>query len=297
MTVRSLEPLLAGDILVAATRLHPGARYPTGDGALRQLRPDLSLRSTASTGHVGLVAHLGFDPEGHLWALDPQARAISRFDREGEPMPPPPVGDHPFGPMCVMPEGDILLGEHLAGPAGPFAGTGRVHRFDRTMTRVHAYDTQWHGGVGGFLGVTHMALAPDGETLFHLSETGPHIFGHDLVRDRRLGPVFTLEAPPAMLFGLAALPGGDLLVATGTGLVRLRRAGARLEHVGTVALPPPAAGRPGWANVVLRPSRTSVFVLDFLGGRLAELDPQSETLLRCADLGLPSALTSLVEVP
>lgn len=297
MTDRSLQPLASGDILVSATRLHAGARYPTGDGAVRQLRPDLSVRGEAATGHVGLLAHLGFDHAGHLWALDPQARAVARFDREGRRMPPPALSGHPFGPMLVLPGGDLLLGEHLAGPAGPFAGQGRVHRFAPDLAPLRVYDTQCHGGVAGFLGVTHMAVAGAGRLLYHLSETGPHIFAHDLKGDRRLGPVFTLEAPPAMLFGLAALPGGDLMVATGGGLLRLRAEGGRLLAVSAIALPAPASGRPGWANVIVRPHGGSVFALDFLGGRLAEIDLASEKVIRTADLGLPSALASLVEVP
>jgi hypothetical protein len=295
--MRSLQSLVSGDILVTATRLHEGVRYPTGDGALRQLRPDLSQRGTADTGTIGLVAHLAFDGEGHLWALDPQARAISRFDRDGRPLPRPALGDHPFGPMLLLPGGDLLLGEHLAGPAGPFAGTGRVHRFDAALRPVATLETEWNGGIGGFLGVTHMALGSDGRILYHLSETGPHIYAHEIGANRRLGPVFTREAPPAMLFGLSVIPGGDILVATGTGLIRLRPAAGRLEQVSAIALPPPSTGRPGWANVVLRPSATSVFALDFLGGRLAEVDLASETVLRLADLGLASALASLVEVP
>ncbi|MFN3592943.1 MAG: hypothetical protein ACK4TG_12255, partial [Thermaurantiacus sp.] len=121
MTDRSLQPLASGDILVTATRLAAGARFPTGDGAIRQLRPDLSIRGETATGTRGLVAHLAFDGEGHLWALDPQARAIARFDRDGARMPAPGLGDHPFGPMLVLAGADILVGEHLAGSAGPFA--------------------------------------------------------------------------------------------------------------------------------------------------------------------------------
>lgn len=297
MTSRSLQSLASGDLLVTASRLHAGARFPTGDGVVRQLRPDLSLRAEAETGHVGLVAHLVLDAGGSLWALDPQARAVSRFGPDGKPLLAPALGDHPFGPMLLLAGGDLLLGEHLAASSGPFAGRGHVHRFGPDLAPVATYATAWNGGVGGFLGVTHMALADDGRTLYHLSETGPHLYGHDLATDRRLGVLFSIETPPAMLFGLCAVPGGDLMVATGGGLIRLRPEGGRLVPVSSVALPPPASGRPGWANVVLRPSGRSVFALDFLGGRLAEVAVSTETLIRCVDLGLPSALASLVEVP
>lgn len=297
MTEESLAPFAPGDLLVSATRLEPGARYPTGAGAVRQLDARGEMKAGAATGARGLVAGLALLDDGSLLVLDPQARHAARFAASGARLPDPDLGGHPFGSLVRLPGGDLLLGEHLCGAAGPFAGSGQVHRFTSSLAPVGSYTTETNGGVSGFLGVTHMALSPDGGTLFHLSETGPHLYGHDLASDTRLGPLFTATAPPAMLFGLAALPGGDLLVADGAGLLRLTGGRAGFSLVGRVALPPPAAGRPGWANVVARPDGRGLLALDFLGGRLAELDAATLEVRRLLDLGLPSSLASLVEVP
>ncbi|MFN7173134.1 MAG: hypothetical protein ACK4MT_00205 [Thermaurantiacus tibetensis] len=297
MTDRSLLPLASGDLVVTATRLEAGARYPTGRSALRLLGPDLALKAECETGGTGLVAGLGLLADGSLLALDPQARQVARFGADGRRLPDPDLGGHPFGSVVALPSGELLLGEHLCGAAGPFAGTGRVHRVTSGFRPLRTYATAWNGGVSGFLGVTHMALAPDGVTLWHLSETGPLLYAHDLEEDRRLGAVFTATDPPAMLFGLAAIPGGDLLVANGSGLLRLSGPPDALRLLDRIPLPAPASGRPGWANVVLRPSGTSVFALDFLGGRLAEVALATHEVTRLLDLGLGSSLASLVEVP
>ncbi|MFQ3594955.1 MAG: hypothetical protein SNJ63_02440 [Sphingomonadaceae bacterium] len=298
MTSRSLLPFRPGDRIVTATRLDPAARYPTGAGAVRQLACDGSLRAEAVTGATGLVAGLGLLADGSLLVLDPQARHVARFAADGTRLPDPDLGGHPFGSMLLLPGGDVLLGEHLCGASGPFAGAGRVHRFTGGLAPLRCYDTQWNGGMAGFLGVTHMAVSPDGATLYHLSETGPLLYAHDLMEDRRLGPVFTATTPPGMLFGLAALPDGDLLVAEGEGLVHLSPAReGTLMPVARYPLPAPGSGRPGWANVILRPSGDSVLALDFHSGRLAEIALATMRLTRLVDLGLPSALASLVEVP
>ncbi|WP_448586286.1 hypothetical protein [Thermaurantiacus sp.] len=297
MTDRSLAPLARGDLVVTATRLVPGARYPTGLGAVRQLDPDGRTKAEALTGATGLVAGLACLDDGSLLALDPQARHAARFAADGTRLPDPDLGGHPFGSLVRLPGGDLLLGEHLCGPSGPFAGGGLVHRVSPDLTPVGRYATEVNGGVAGFLGVTHMALSGDGQTLFHLSETGPHLYGHDLAADRRLGALFTLAEPPAMLFGLAAVPGGDLVVATGSGLLRLCGGRAGFRIAAPIALPAPERGRPGWANVFLRPGGRSIFALDFLGGRLAEVDLEDHAVTRLIDLGLGSSLASLVEVP
>ncbi|MCS6987548.1 MAG: hypothetical protein NZM40_09020 [Sphingomonadaceae bacterium] len=298
MTERSLSPLAAGDLLVTATRLAADARYPTGNGAVRQLGADLRPKAEALTGSTGLVAGLGRLPDGSVLALDPQARTVARFHPDGRRAPDPDLGGHPFGAMLVTPEGDVLLAEHLCAPSGPFAGEGRVHRFTADLRPVRRYATLFHGGVSGFLGVTHMVLSVDGTTLFHLSETGPHVYAHDLKADRALGPVFTAREPPAMLFGLCRLPEGDLLVATGRGLLRLNGGQAGFEPAGHIPLPPARPGeRAGWANVIVRPRHPTVWALDFHGGRLAEVDPEGGNVRRLVDLGLPSALASLLEVP
>ena len=107
------------------------------------------------------------------------------------------------------------------------------------------YDTETNGGMGGFLGVTHMALSADGATLFHTSETGAQVYAHDLAADRRLGAVYTRTDPPPLVFGLAMLGDGELMLACGS---ELRRIDPSSGNARSVALP---EGR-GWAVPIVR---------------------------------------------
>jgi sugar lactone lactonase YvrE len=289
-TAQSLKPFAQGDIFVAATALHAGARYPTGDSGVLQLDGDWRPKALARTGRIGLVSGLALGPDRALWVFDPQARAVDRFAPDGRRIAPPELPSRPFGSALPARDGGLIMGEHLCGAHGAFAGEGKAVRIDREGQVTAVYDTEWNGGVGGFLGVTHIALSRDEGTLFHVSETGPHLYAHDLERDRRLGAIYTRADPPAMLFGLATLADGDLLIATGSGVRRLASNGALRRDY---ALP---TGR-GWANIVARPDRATVWALDFILGRVAELDPMTGTVGRVVELGLAQSLSTLVEIP
>lgn len=290
MTDQSLLPFERGDIFVPAPLLDPAARYPTGAGIVRQYDGDFNLKASVATGRTGLIAGLGLGPDGVLHILDPQARAVDRFGPDGRLLPGRPLPDVGFGSILFETGDTCLMGEHLCGGPGPFAGDGKVRRFSADGELLQTFDTETNGGVSGFLGVTHLALSADGATLFHVSETGGVVYAHDLVRNRRLGVLYTRADPPPMLFGLAVLPDGRVAVATGRSLRLVAPDGT---VAGDIDLP---AGR-GWANLVVRPDGCSVFVLDFFGGQVAELSLPGFRFLRLTDLGNPQGLTSLVEVP
>ena len=282
MDLNDIEP---GDVFVTATELDHGARYPTGHGRIRHYDRAWQLKREFATGGFGLISALVFDRTGTLHALDPQARRIDHYGPLALPALPP----RGYGSMIEMSDDTYLLGEHMVGQIPGFAGDGKVYRVDGGGNVLRTYDTETNGGVSGFLGVTHMALSADERTLYHVSETGPHLYAHDLIGDRKLGPVYTRTDPPPLMFGVGTLPGGDLLVATGGGVRRLTAGG---QVVRDYALP----GR-GWAVVIVRDGGTSFWALDFFGGQVALLDAASGNTVQHKDLGLEKALAGLAEVP
>ncbi len=290
MTDQSFKPFTRGDFFVPTPLLDPAARYPTGASAVRQYDSDFVRKADVATGRTGLISGLGIGPDGMLHILDPQARGLDLYAPTGRPVPVPPHPDAGFGSILFEAGGTYLMGEHLCGGPGPFAGQGRVMRFAADGQLLASFDTETNGGVSGFLGVTHMALSSDGQTLYHVSETGASVYAHDLVENRRLGAFYTRTDPPGMLFGLAMLPDGRLALALGS---MMRLLGSDGVAHGDIALP---AGR-GWANIVVRPGGNSLFVLDFFAGRVVELTLPGFRLLRLVDLGNPQGMTSLVEVP
>jgi hypothetical protein len=290
LTDQSFMPFESGDIFVPAPMLDPAARYPTGAGIVRQYDGDFTLKAAVATRRTGLISGLGLGPDHVLHVLDPQARAIDRFGPDGHLLPARQLPDAGFGSILFEAGGTCLIGEHLCGGFGPFAGEGRVLRIAADGAVLASFATQTNGGVSGFLGVTHMALSHDGSRLFHVSETGGVVYAHDLANDRRLGVFYARADPPPMLFGLATLPDGRVAVATGRSLRLVASDGT---VAGDIDLP---AGR-GWANIVLRPGGGSLFVLDFFGGQLAELSLPGFRFLRLVDLGNPQGMTSVAEVP
>lgn len=292
----ALQPFAPGDLFVTAATLDESARFPTGQGAVLQFSADWTPRGRIETGHTGLISALCLDHAGMLHALDPQARKITTIGPDGLPVPRfSHLPERAYGSMIALPDGDFLLGEHMVGEVPGFAGDGKVYRITADGTVLASYDTETNGGMGGFLGVTHMALSADGKTLFHSSETGPHIYAHHLQDNRRLGPVYSRTDPPSMVFGLALVGNDRLLVACGNELRIVDPA------AGTAIAVPLPEGR-GWAVPIMRgeagPSGSEqLWVLDFFGGRVATIDADTGALAELRELGLAKCLTGIAQVP
>ena len=286
-----LLPFEPGDIFVTASDLDETARFPTGMGKILQIASDWTPKATFETGQHGLISSLTIDKDGNLHALDPQARSRTTIGPDG--MPKPMFGrflDHAVGSMIVLPGGDFLLGEHMVGDIPGFSGRGKVYRVNGAGDVIREYDTETNGGMGGFLGVTHMALSADAKTLYHTSETGAHVYAHDLDADKRLGPVYTRQDPPSLVFGIAALSDGTLIVACG-GDVRRIAPGA--GAISTYKLPDAR----GWAVPVLQGDGSRFWALDFFGGKVASVATQSGEVLEVKELGLAKCLTGIAQFP
>lgn len=286
--LQTLQPFEDGDIFVTAADLDETARFPTGKGKILQFAVDWTPKAVCYTGHTGLITSLTIDRNGNLHALDPQARARTSFGPDGKPIEMfanfPAAG---IGSMIVLDDGEFLLGEHVVGNIPGFSGAGKVYRVDAAGTVIAEYDTETNGGMGGFLGVTHMALSRDGKTLFHVSETGPHVYAHDLVSNKRLGPVYTRQDPPPMVFGLVVTPDDRLLVAAGSELRQI----AGGEVVGRIAVP---EGR-GWSVIITRPDGQSIWAIDFYGGKASCITLADDAVVLTKDFGLPKSLAGIVE--
>ncbi len=288
----TLQPFARGDIFVTASTLDESARFPTGLGKVLQFDAAWQAKASFETGHTGLISALALDQSGTLHALDPQARRITSIAPDGTPVSAfARLPERAYGSIIVLDDGDFLIGEHMVGAIPGFSGDGKVYRVAADGTVLATYDTVTNGGMDGFLGVTHMALSADGRTLFHTSETGPHVYAHDLVADRRLGAVYTRDDPPPMVFGLAMLAGGELMLACGN---ELRRVDPNTGAARSVAMP---EGR-GWAVPIVRndPAGAQLWALDFFGGRAACIAAETGVVLAMRELGLAKCLTGIAEV-
>lgn len=294
--MNTLQSFAPGDIFVTASTLDGSARFPTGQGAVLQFGADWSPKARFETGHTGLISALCLDRTGNLHALDPQARKVTSIGPDGRPAAAfTSLPQRAYGSMIALADGNFLIGEHMVGAIPGFAGDGKVYRVTPDGEILATYDTETNGGMGGFLGVTHMALSTDGKILFHTSETGAHVYAHDLAADRRLGPVYTRNDPPPLVFGLTMLPSGALIVACGSELRRID------QLSGTAAVMAMPEGR-GWAVPIVRGEAGSsggerLWALDFFGGRVATIDVESGAVVELRELGLAKCLTGIAQVP
>jgi hypothetical protein len=284
-----LKPFAPGDIFVTASDLDESARFPTGMGKVEQFAADWTLKAVFETGQKGLISSLTLDPVGNLHILDPQARSHISIGPDGKVKAMfanlPPAA---YGSMIALADGQFLLGEHMVGGIAGFAGQGQVYRVNAAGDVLATHKTQTNGGMGGFLGVTHMALSTDGKRLMHVSETGADIYAHDLANDQRLGAFYTRADPPPMVFGIAGLADDSLLVACGNEVRQINGSGQVLRHY---AMP---EGR-GWAVVVIRADGQSFWALDFFGGGVALVDLASGEIVQKRELGLVKCLAGIAE--
>ena len=285
----ALRPFAPGDIFVTASTLDESARFPTGQGKVLQFDRHWQPKGSYETGHTGLISALALDLAGNLHALDPQARRITSLGPDGAVIGAfAKLPERAYGSMIVLPDGDFLIGEHMVGQIPGFSGDGKVYRVAADGSVLAAYDTETNGGMGGFLGVTHMALSADGQTLYHTSETGAHVYALDLAADRRLGAVYTCSDPPPLVFGLAMLADGELMLACGS---EFRRIDPISGTARSIAMPD---GR-GWAVAIGRGEQ--LWALDFFGGRVALIDLASGAAKQLHELGLAKCLTGIAEFP
>ena len=286
----SLARFAPGDIFVTAADLDEAARFPTGQGKVLQFAADWTPKATFETNQTGLISSLTLDNAGNLHILDPQARSHIAIGPDGQLKAMfQKLPEAAYGSMIALADGSFLLGEHMVGHIPGFDGKGHAYHVNAAGDVLAEYDTETNGGVGGFLGVTHMAFSPGADLLYHVSETGADIYAHDLTANTRLGAQYTRTDPPPMVFGIAALADGTLLAAVGNGVRTIKPGGGVLREY---EMP---AGR-GWAVVVLRDGGSSFWALDFFGGNLVCIDTTSGELLLSKELGLAKCLTGIAEV-
>ena len=207
-----------------------------------------------------------FGPDKTLWAFDCNAHAVLRYGPDGKELPRIKFVDRSFSNINFTADGNVLFGEHLVGntiklpperplgttlakmPGSDRFGDGHVFKFTPDGKLLKEYATETHGGMAGFLGATTASLAPDNRTLVYCSETGTRVFQYDIVADKQLPDLITLQPGAGEMALLAQhLPDGTLLYMkanfkTGFKLDHLKANG---ELIKSWDLP-----GPGWATVI-----------------------------------------------
>ena len=291
-----------GDIFVAATLLNDDNDDHAGDGRIIQYDANLKEKGVYWTEQPGhLIGGLKFDAEGGLWAFDSQEFRIFRLGDGGASLPLPDFPKRAFSSVNFAADGSIFLGEHIVGdtinielgtvipkmPGTDRYGDGHIFKFDPDGNLIKEYATETHGGMGGFLGVTMAALAPDERTIVYTSETSPRLMQYDLVNDRQLPDLVSYpEGQREMFFGMVFDANGALLVTRGNRV-------DVLDDAGEVTRSYPLEGF-GWA--MLAPCADNHFVAtNFFTGDVAKVDTETGEVVASVNVGVERSVAGVVE--
>jgi hypothetical protein len=299
-------PWAKGDVFVGSTVL--GNREDDHAGRGRILQYDANLVAKGGiwideTTH--LVGGLGFDREARLWAFDSQAFIVLTVDPNGI-VERRNLGKRPFSHANFARDGSILLGEHVTSsvikpeiaarmgtriplmPGTDRMGDGHVWRFRPDGTLIKEYATHTHGGIGGFLGVTMSALAPDESMLVYCSETGPRLMRYDLRNDRQLPDLQSYpEGQREMFFGMKYRADGKLCVLRGTRLDVVDASGATARSYTLEGF--------GWATLELSADDKFAYVGNFFSGEIAKIDLNTGAEVASVQTGVPKSLAGIAQ--
>lgn len=304
----SLKPFARGDVFAGVTELNDPLDDHAGRGRILQYDANLRQKGVLWLGATShLVGGLRFDARGVLWAFDSHAFVVLNIHPDGRVQIRDELPTRAFSHVNFATDGSFYLGEHLVGdavrpeivarmktklaffPGGDRFGDGHVWHFaaDGRLLREHA--TQTHGGMGGFLGVTHSALSPDGRTLVYCSETGPRLMRYDLGNDRQLPDLQSFQppfrGPPEMFFGMAYGRDGALYVLRGARIDVVNGAGETVRSL-------PLEGF-GWASIAITPDGRFACVGNFFTGEVAKVNLASGAVVRTVATGQARALAGL----
>ena len=308
----NFQPWTRGDVFIAITDLndpaddHAGrARIVQYDADLRTKKGELPLSQTSH-----LVGGLKFDRQGVLWAFDSHDFVVLNVHRDGRVVRRTEFGARAYSHVNFMRDGSLLFGEHVVGasikpeiqarmkttipfmPGTSRFGDGHVWRFRPDGTQAKEYATAVHGGMGGFLGVTMSALAPDDRTLVYCSETGPRLMRYDLADDAQLPDLQSFSppyppGPPPMFFGMDYGPDGTLYVLRGASIHVVDAQGQTTRQV-------PLEGF-GWALLDVCADGRSALAGSFFTGEAARIDLGTGAKLASLQTGAVKSMAGLVE--
>jgi len=291
-----IQPFAAGDLLIAATDVddrNVDLRNHSGAGRVLHFGADFAPKGELRTGQTGLVVGLAIDPaDCALYACDPGSQTITRFEPDGRCSGVTPLLPRArIGSMLFLPDGRFVAGLHSRIGEAPGSNGPRLWLGSFREAQVEALVAEVDGGKFGFHCITHVALGPDGHTLYYVSEAGRRLMRYDLAARCQLPDLLQFDKDdPRGTYGPAVLRDGRVLMATGSGALMLSREGQPLRdyELGSAR---------GWSRLTLALDQRRFHVGNFVEGRLETRDVESGALLHVLDIERRYCLSGVAEVP
>lgn len=307
--VSTATPFESGDIFVAATVMDVPDDDHAGTGRLLQFDADLELKGVlwiAETTHK--IGGLAFGPDGTLWGSAPISWQVIEIDTNANQKPIRSFAKRPFSSVTFAPDGTLLFAEHLVGsktkisfntthfdflPGDKVVGHGNILRFSADGRFIEEYETETHGGVVGIHGVTSTVLTDDGKRMIYISETGNRVMQYDLENRRQLPDLVDfgkVEGAPAMVLVMAQMPGGDLVIGTGTSVVFLDQHSGKI--VNEIKM-----DRMGWAAVAPSIDPGHLLLGNFFDGEFVKLRVSDGEIVARNTIGEERSLSGIAQYP
>jgi len=173
-------------------------------------------------------------------------------------------------------------------------GDGNIYKFTRECELLDTFETETHGGMPGFLGVTASTISPDNEKIIYISELGNRIFQFDLINRKQMDDLLTY-APESgdMVIAISYAPNGNLYSIKAnfrTGFSLCLHDAETGEISTTMDLP----GR-GWAALTLSKDQESAYIGNFFNGLLGKFNLSSGEMIASAETNVERSLAGVAE--
>ena len=256
-----------------------------------------------------------FDPKQILWAFDSQNYSVIRVDNNGDQLPKSDFGQRSYSNVSFANDGILYLGEHLVGDESnnkalegprkletvlPFMpgtekyGDGNIYKFTRECELLDTFETETHGGMPGFLGVTASTISPDNSKIIYISELGNRIFQFDLINLKQMDDLLTYSPESGdMVIAISYAPNGNLY-----SIKANFRLGFSLclhdAETGEISTTMDLPG-PGWAALTLSKDQESAYIGNFFTGLLGKFNLSSGEMIASAETNVERSLAGVAE--
>ncbi|MCY3940341.1 MAG: SMP-30/gluconolactonase/LRE family protein [Gammaproteobacteria bacterium] len=254
---------------------------------------DFNARGELWTGEAGMLVGLLYNPcDRRLYATNPQCNSVLAYDASGaQHRLDGYLPERRYGNMALARNGDILIGVHslYGAPVEDEHGDGKLIRFNPQTRAVNFHEVEIDGGRGGRHCISNLALDADDRTVYYVSEAGRRLCRYDTESRRQLSDFVTFGEDDAVrTYGLGLLPGGEVLMASGSGAVLFNSRGEVLQNY-DVPL------ENGWTRAKPALDGEHFYLSNFLHGLLQRRNIATGDVVGELNTGLKCSLLSLSE--
>ena len=316
MNKSDIKKFEQGDIFVGATLLNNPDDDHAGPGRIIQYDSDLNLKGILwSENTTHLVGGLKFDSSKDLWAFDSQNCTSIKINASGEQVDQIDFGDRSFSNVNFIDNGEFYLGEHLTGDESnnralegprklqtvlPFMpgtekyGDGNIYKFSKDGELIDTLETETHGGMPGFLGVTSSAITSDESKIIYISELGNRIFQYDVINKKQLDDLITYEPESGnMVIAISFSNTGEFYSIK----ANFREGFSLCKHdleTGSILDEKTLPG-PGWATLCLCKDGSHAVLGNFFNGQIAKFDLSSGQIVASTETDVERSVAGIAE--